>query len=337
MAPLICPEFRVSALYAEEESDISEKIRHCVSMLRSQGFRIHVFDKTETRESCLKWVVCSDVILIFCTPNLRQFGNRLLPADDPALREKLKNRNCVPVLIQDDWERSLPDWMKGTPPELQMNMRLLDPALRYMEVPLGSMLRQLELDKLKGIISKNGNRQLCPDCISIYRRRNLNRFILYHDQEQTFVRILFALGCKEVTVLPPRPEWIVYEDPDCFLPDSSGQVTVKLARIGTRDLNRSSRNYGAWHLEKPFSITVPEVLLYQDHPQLIGIAVKQLQDSFGPEMIYQEADPDDLHMMDMDLLIPVPDQDTINSINFVENDMESMKEAVDRLCGQANA
>ena len=304
MSEKIYPRFSVGVFHEKENAEFAGIVRECVSRLRSQGFRISAIQSPFKAGQY-------DAFVAFWTPGLKNN-----PAW-PFIQESLDSKPCLSVLLQGDEAHSVP---RGADREL-LDRRENN---RHMEVPVGAALRRIEFNALASSVSESEKANVCPDCISVFRRSGMGRFILSGQQDETFARVLLALG-RELTGITPLPEWIVYEDPDDFFPDDNGEVSVSLAKVGERVMDRTNPYFGAYHLDEPIRFRVPERLLYGDRKELAGIASGLLKDPENPDIRYSEANPDDLYLMDMDINTPVPDEEEIKSSQQIWADTGTME------------
>ena len=304
MSEKIYPRFSIGVFHEKENVEFAGIVRECVSRLRSQGFRISAVQSPFKAGQY-------DAFVVFCTPGLK--NNPVWP----FIRGSLNSKPCLSVLLQGDEAHSVPGWA---------DRELLDcrESNRHMEVPVGAALRRIEFNALASSVTGTEKVNVCPDCISVFRRSGMGRFILSGRQDETFARVLLALG-RELTGITPLPEWIVYEDPDDFFPDDTGVVSISLAKVGDRVMDRSDPYFGAYHLDEPIRFRVPERLLYGDRKELAGIASGLLKDPENPDVRYSEADPDDLYLMDMDMNTPVPDGEEIKSSRQIWADTGTME------------
>lgn len=322
----VYPHFSIGFIYAEEDVETSSMIQNCCYQLRSQGFRIHDFGIFGCLDNYLEWIEDSDVIVVFCTPDMKRYGDQLFITERPSVPEKLKSKISIPVLLYGDEKSSIPDWAEGTVLDVRKGQQS-EFDMHHMEVPLGNALRRIEFKMLDAMVTEEERRNVCLDCVSVKRRKKQQRFILYNMRGECFVRVLLALG-RSLVIINPFPEWLIYEDPVFFAPNKHGEVTLQMAHVGDRDLNPSSKNYGAYYLDKPIKFKVPERLLYYDHSELVRIATNLLQTPDNSDCSYQEAALDDLYLMDMELDVPIPDEETIKRINDIWTDQEAMERAI---------
>lgn len=327
MSKTVYPCFSIGVIYAEDRETTNNIIRDCINQLRSQGFRIHDFGTPECLEDYLAWIDDSDVIVVFCNSDLVRYGDQFFITERPFVQEKLQKKICIPVLIQGNEETSVPEWANGTILDCRDDDPLSEFNLRHMEIPLGNVLRRIEFRMMDDMVSEAERGNVCLDCVSVNRRKELQRFILHNRHEETFVRALFALG-RSLAIIQPFPEWIVYEDPVFFTPDNDKNVVLQLAHVGERDLNPLSKNYGAYCLDKPIGFKVPEKMLYHDHQKLVEIACNLLEQPGESDFGYLEASLSDLYLMDMEFNVPIPDEEVINRYNLIWMDQKAMERAI---------
>ncbi len=322
----IYPGFSAGILYAEEDETTLSGIRKWIQNLRKQGFRIHDFGVPESRIHCLDRADDADLFLIVCTPHMKACDILCSP-EIPGIAEKLQARPCISVLIHGTPENAVPGWADAYVMDCRPGSRESGYDLHHMEIPLGKVLRRYELEKLAAIPEEDRTR-ICMDCISVFRSKKMGRFLFHGKTDEESVRVLCALGKKTPPQIPASPEYIVFEDPTSFLPDSNGNVTVRIARVENRDLNPESAAFGAFHLGEAGSFQIPEKLFYQDRAELVRIASSVLQQLTGSDHGYIEADPEDLHMTDMELWPPLPSEEEIGRNNALYEDMHAMERAV---------
>ncbi len=323
MDSVICPRLPVGVYYADKKED-AEEAQELISLFRRQAFRVHDLGRFRDPER----VEDADVVLVLCTPDLNSCGNLSRLAQDPLFLRALESKTCLRAVLHGSLEESSPAWLSGPIMDCRPTGSYRHPGIRYAEIPIGHYLRRLELSKLKSAFPGDGTKVLCMDYISVYRRSKQERYILDQRTDEVFVRVFLAIGEKNPVWC--YPEWIVYEDPDFFLPDSRGMMTLKMARVGKRDLQRTSRNFGAYYLEKPVDVRIPEDVLYRnDRAEWARISISKLKQVAGAGRDYQETDLSALYTMDMEL-DPVFDRDEMTRDELVQSDQMAMMEAVNR-------
>ena len=324
----IYPRFSAGILYAEEDEATLNEIQKCVRNLRKQGFQIHDFGLLGSRMNCIDRTEDADLFLIICTPDMKAYGDLMFITEIPGVLEKMQTKPCIPVLLQGTAENAVPDWANAPVIDCRPGNQETGYDLHHMDIPLGMKLRHYEFEKLACNIPEEDRSRIYMDCISVFRSKKLDRFIFHNRTDEEYVRILCALGKKTPPLIPAFTDYIVFKDPYNFQPDSNKDVAVKIARVENRDLNPESATFGAYHLSKATSFRIPEKLLYEDHPELVQIAASVLQQLTGSDDNYAEADPEELHMMDMEYWPPLPSEEESDRDNTLRADMHAMELAV---------
>ncbi len=301
--------FRAGLIYAKEEGKKKQAIEQCIQNLRSQGFQIHDFGNLEHGENCLELIRDSDVMLLFCSPKLKACADAKKILEDDIVRQNIMLKYCILAIIDGNEKNAVPAWI-----DAQMAEQTNHPVCLHgnwntdnMDILLGDILRKEEADKLRMQVGDKSRRRICLHGLSIKRRKDMDRFILDGRTRYDYVRVLLTLGkCSDPDM--NYPEWILYEDPNHFLPDRNGNITVKLARIGKREMSPVSGCLGAYYLGVPADIQIPEDLMYEGKKELLRHVLTLLKKPAENSQYYQ-ADRNDLYEQDMELNLPLPEPD----------------------------